>query len=580
MQVDIKLPLGMTDDMFPLMLNMETYDRTLSPDASKNTIPVTAGTTIIDTEDRKGQLSYYYTVTIPTLDAYKALPNDGNMKVYSTHWLTNKADNASTFYVENKYFNLAWDSWKNYKYTFENVSCSEAPVGVDKDVTLKFTMANGAINKEVTISLVGMKYTGTLGGVNYTDATVVKYTPTSSNVSLSGFKTTTATDDVSFTLDADEYNIEGPVVGKRQTYKFNGAFGAQSLAAEADIEVDFTFNISTDALEALNKLYPDAGDAGVPMYVTLDRLHPADDQLVYSQAKTGGDRYIYRIKQAGTQTIKLATTEDTGGPCTVTLKADYFETETVTIQQADVDAKFNRWEDTLNTSVTSDTREFVVIGEEVYYYVNVSAKATPTSVTINGQPATLTEVVDNTTTWRITWSKNDKNVYPMSATVNIANETYTINLGNMKVAGLTIGNNSTTSLDTTGDKLYVLKNRSYSSTYLTAANEDLAANTSQNYYNLFTVSDKKIVSVARNEQLKSSNSNDSIITFDTTGTDYTFTVQNNSYVRISYTYNSGWNTVTNYIRESSQGTVRSSTSTNNNRSDWQVYPVTYDVPQD
>ena len=228
------------------------------------------------------------------------------------------------------------------------------------------------------------------------------------------------------------------------------------------------------------------------MYVTLDRMHPADDQLVYSQAKAGGDRYIYRIKQAGQQTIKLATTEDTGGTCAVTLEADYFDTQTVTIQQSDVDAKFNRWEDTLNTSVTSATREFVVIGEEVYYYVNVSAKATPTSVTIDGKPATLTEVVDNTTTWRITWSKNDKNVYPMSATVNIANENYTIDLGNMKVAGLTIGNNSTTSLDKTGNTLYVLKNRSYASTYLTAANENnLAANTSQNYYNLFTVSNKR-----------------------------------------------------------------------------------------
>ena len=331
MQVDIKLPIGMTDDMFPLMLNMETYDRTLSPDASKNTIPVTAGTTIIDTEDRKGQLSYYYTVTIPTLDAYKALPNDGNMKVYSTHWLTNKADNASTFYVENKYCNLAKDSWQNYKYEFSNVSCSTSAVGVGSDVTIKFTMVNGAI-KPVTISLVGMTYTGTLGGVNYTDATVVKYTPTSSSVTLSGFKTTTATDDVSFTLDADEYNIAS-AEGKRQTYQFGGAFAATSLAAEADVEVDFTFNIDADALEALENLYPDAGDAGVPMYVTLDRLHPADDQLVYSQAKAGGDRYIYRIKQSGKQTISLATTEDAGGTCTVTLQADYFDDESKEINQ-------------------------------------------------------------------------------------------------------------------------------------------------------------------------------------------------------------------------------------------------------
>ena len=327
--VDIKLPTGMTDDMFPLILNMETYDRTLSPDAAKNTIPVTAGPSIID--GRRDELSYYYTVTIPTFDAYKELKNTGY--VYSTYWKTNKADNASTIYVDNKYFNQAHDSWHNYKYTFSNVSCTSSEVGVGKNVTISFTMADNAINKPVTISLVGMTFTGTLGGVNYTNATEVSYTPSSKNVSLSGFKTTTSTDPVAFTIDADEYNIYGPVEGARQTYQFNGEFVVGGLEAEADVEVDFTFNISADALNALKSLYPDAGDAGVPMLVTLDRLYPADDQLVHSQIRAEGDRYIYRIKQAGPQTIKLATIEDVGGPCRVTLEAEYFDTQTVAIYQ-------------------------------------------------------------------------------------------------------------------------------------------------------------------------------------------------------------------------------------------------------
>ena len=332
--VDIKLPTGMTDDMFPLMLNMETYNRTLSPDAVNNkpAIPVTAGPSIIDIDGRRGENSYYYTVTIPTFSAYQAMKNDGY--VLHTYWLTNKADNASTMYVDNKYFNQGSDSWQNYKYTFSNVSCTSSAVGVGKEVTISFTMANGAIGKPVTISLVGMNYTGTLGGVNYTDATVVTYTPSSSNVKISGFKTTTATDPVSFTLDADEYNIYGPVEGARQTYQFNGAFvDVTSLAAEEDIEVDFTFNVPADAFNALKALDPEATANGVPMYVTLDRLMPADDQLVYSQLRVDGDRYLYLIKQAGTQTIRLATTEDAGGACKVTLQAEYFDTETKEIQQ-------------------------------------------------------------------------------------------------------------------------------------------------------------------------------------------------------------------------------------------------------
>ena len=225
--------------------------------------------------------------------------------------------------MANKYFNQASDSWENYKYEFSNAACSSSAVGVGEAVTISFNMDSddNAYNRPVKISLKGMTYNG---------ATELLYTPTSRNVSIGGFKTTTAIDRVSFTLDAEEYNIEGPVVGERQTYKFGGAFvDVTSLETEADVEVDFTFNIPADALA----LYPDAGDAGVPMFVILDRLHPADDQLVYSQARAEGDRYIYRIKQAGKQTIKLATTFADVGDCTVTLQADYFDTQSVTIRQ-------------------------------------------------------------------------------------------------------------------------------------------------------------------------------------------------------------------------------------------------------
>ena len=326
MTVNIKLPLGMTDDMFPLELNMETEDRTLSPDASKNSIPVTAGPSII--EDRDDELSYYYTVIIPTFENYKALADDGNMKVYTTYWKTNKADNASTFYVANKYFNQASDSWENYQYVFSNASCTPSDLGVGKDVKISFTMANGAINTPVTISLERMTYNG---------ATEFTYTPTEQSVTLTGLKTTTATDNVSFTLNADDYNIYGPVEGTRLTYKFNGAFaGVTRLEEKENVEVDFTFDIPQDAFDALTSLSSGAKATEAPMFVILDRMHPADDQLVYSQAKAGGDRYIYRIKHAGTQTIKLATTEAVAGICSVTLQANYFDTQTVSVVQRNI----------------------------------------------------------------------------------------------------------------------------------------------------------------------------------------------------------------------------------------------------
>ena len=566
MQVDIKLPLGMTEDMFPLMLDMETLNRTLSPDAKKNTIPVNTGPSII--ESRNGELSYYYTWTIPTLDAYKALPNDGNMKVVTTHWRTNMAANASTFYVANKYFNLASDSWKNYKYVFSNATCSPSAVGVGEAVTISFNMdsEDNAYKRPVTISLKGMTYNG---------ATEVTYTPTSRDVSISGFQTTTATDRVSFTLDAEEYNILGPVEGSRLTYQFGGKFVdakslevVTSLAAEADVEVNFTFDIDDDAFDALEKLYPDAGANGVPMYVTLDRMHPADDKLVYSQARAEGDRYIYRIKQAGEQTIKLATTEDVGGTCAVTLQADYFDTETVEILQSNdfATADFREWSGT-NT-------DYVIVGQTIRYYVNVSSSSVPTSVTIDGKEATRATNIntpEGTTVWYIDWSGSTKENHAMNVEMVVEGITFTKKVGEIKVAGLTLGT-ATTSPSTNGT-MYVMRNTNYNTTYCTSEGNNLSASTSLNYYSLFTFvtsgNNRKIKSVAKGTYCIGTNG---WISFDANGTTYTF----NNNGQISYTTYNGRYPTTYYMCQTNQTNITMSTS--NNNSNWQFIPVTIDIP--
>ena len=546
-EVKIKLPEGMTEDMFPLALNMETFDRTLSPDATENTIPVTAGKSII--EGRRDQLSYYYTVTIPTFDAYKEM---GNNKVVTTYWLTNKAANASTFYVDNKYFNQASDSWENYIYTFSNVSCEDAPVGEGSEVKIKFSMANGAINKPVTISLVGMTYDG---------KTKVTYTPQQQNVTIT-CKTTTATDAVSFTIDAEEYNI-ATAEGQRDIYQFNGAFvGATSLEAEKNVEVDFTFNITDVAFSALKKLYPDAGDAGVPMYVTLDRLHPADDQLVYSQAKAGGDRYIYRIKQAGKQTIKLATTEDVGGTCTVTLQADYFDTQSVEILQSNIfaTAEFREW--------SGSNTDYVIVGQTIRYYVNVSSSSKPTSVTIDGKKATqytVNNAPEGTTVWYIDWSGTTKENHAMSVQMDVEGTTFTNTVGTIKVAGLSLGNATTT--PNTNGTMYVMQNNNYNKTYCTSENTNLSASTSLNYYSLFTFetsgNNRKIKSVAKGAYCTGTTNNGDI-SFNTNGTAYTF---NNGQIYSGSVY----------LRQSSNSKVTLGNNSSSNRS-WKFYPVTIELP--
>jgi hypothetical protein len=241
-------------------------------------------------------------------------------------------------------------------------------------------------------------------------------------------------------------------------------------------------------------------------------------------------------------------------------------------------ATFNRWEDTTNSSVTNNTRNFVVIGEEVRYYINISSNSNPTSVTIDGKSATASGTFEGNaafkTTWEITWSKNSKGVYPMTATIVVGGETFTVDLGNMTVYGLTISNNSTTTIDISGNTLYIWENSDYAKTYLTSVNTNLAANTSMNYYNLFTVEGQNIVSVARDQAL---NNYSGTISFAPTGTNYNIAKSGNS-INVTYVHSYWWGgTATYYLRQSNTTTVQGST-TNSSR-DWNVYTVTYDIPQ-
>ncbi len=253
-------------------------------------------------------------------------------------------------------------------------------------------------------------------------------------------------------------------------------------------------------------------------------------------------------------------------------------TEELSLVETSVSAEFNRWVDTVNDSVTNETRDFVVIGEEVRYYINISSNSNPTSVTIDGKSATASGTFTGNaafnTTYYITWSKDTKGVYPMKATIVAGGETYAdIDLGEMTVYGLTRSNNSTTTIDTSGGTLYVWRNNNYTSTYLTSVNTNLAANTSMNYYNLFTIEGQNIVSVARDQELNGYNGN---ISYADNGTNYSISTSGNN-VTVSYA-TSNWygGTTTYYLRQSNNTTVQG--ATNNNRNTWQVYSVTYDRP--
>ena len=247
-------------------------------------------------------------------------------------------------------------------------------------------------------------------------------------------------------------------------------------------------------------------------------------------------------------------------------------TEEVTLVSDNLSIAFNRWEDTLQSGVNNTTREFVVVGEEIRYYVNVSASSEPSLVTIGGAVATKSgtfagQDVSNTT-WYVTWSKDIKGIYDMEVAATLNGRTVRVQTPSVTVYGLVVGSRTNT-IDTSGDKLYLLVNTSYSNTSMTSVGTSLAANANRDYYNLFSVESNKIKSLARGQYL---NGTTGTINFSSSGTNYTITTSGNSQ---QIYYRSGVRSY--YICQTNSTSISLSTSSSSNRK-WEFYPVSYDKP--
>ena len=206
-QMDIKLPGGLTANMFPLALRIEVADMTLSPNADKSTIPVEVGTSSVP--GKEGEPAFFYVWTIETKEDYDKLPSEGTNKVIKTYWYTNIAKSASTIYVTNSYFNPADDSFLNgviftnvyVKSNSANTELESLFYGEDEKVGITFTMSGDDANyqnKEVTVKLNGL--TDTAGNTEFKQTVGNNRT-----VTINNLVTTSLDGNVSFTVSHPEY---------------------------------------------------------------------------------------------------------------------------------------------------------------------------------------------------------------------------------------------------------------------------------------------------------------------------------------------------------------------------------------
>ena len=326
--VQIKIQPGLTSDMFPLQLAIETEDLSLSPDASKNSIPVQPGKSTIPSKN--GKNTFYYVYTIDSYDDYNnpaIFPLDeNNYRIINTSWRTSCIDNASTVYVTNKYFDTenASDSWTNVNYAWSNVAVStqNIPKGLDREVSITFTKDASDNNQQpqVTIVLDGLKDANGNTTITRTLAANEK------NITISGLTTTTEEGKVGFTLDNAQYMLASATSGERVGNLFENAdFVQGSVGLGIGNEVQYSFTLPT--------YY-----SGMEVNVTLDGLAPADDETRLESPADGRSAiksYVFRPTGTGTYTLKLQTTNKDESTCSLMLESEkyYYETVTSTIEQ-------------------------------------------------------------------------------------------------------------------------------------------------------------------------------------------------------------------------------------------------------
>lgn len=316
-KVDIKLPGGLTENMFPLHLAIEVYDMSLSPDASENTLPVETGPSTIPVAQKQGKPSFYYVKTIQTKDEYDKLPTEGTQKVVKTHWLTNMADNASTVYVTNQYFVPGSKSFGN-GIPFNDVKITPETLiyGVGESVNLSFTMNESDTDygsREVTVKLNGLK--------DASGRTTFTVTPGSRTVTINDIVndivTTSLDGNVSFTVAAEGYiTATSPMPRRRQ-----GAF--DDLVVGDGSGVVRGANVKTSVSFTMDDI--DNNLAGRSLLVTFDGLVNAQGQNsmtivpvtrgdVTVNGKTVTINNLYTTTNQGTISFTVLETNGVYGP--------------------------------------------------------------------------------------------------------------------------------------------------------------------------------------------------------------------------------------------------------------------------
>ena len=207
--LDISIPDGLPQSMFPLDFIVEPENKTLSQDSTMpdSNLPVIVGKSISDSTAFSGKTTFQFVRSV-SWSEYNKLPvhtdvNWTQLRTLSCYFKTNCPESGTTIWVDNEYFDKASVSFQNpksvYNLRFTTAIQQEkgTPVGVHFDFPSHVTEY-----PELMFGLTGLVPADTSGWTQVEEG-LYKYTASNLSVNLT-FLTTTNTGEVGVVVYSED----------------------------------------------------------------------------------------------------------------------------------------------------------------------------------------------------------------------------------------------------------------------------------------------------------------------------------------------------------------------------------------
>lgn len=336
--VDISIPDGLVESMFPLVFTIEPEEMTLSPVNDEVHLPVVYGKSInpnVPEGDTKPRFQFERTLT---WEDYKQIhttvnfADESRWKTFSCHFQTNCENSATEIWVANRFFysaSAAFTDFRSFRTPSFTTSIPRTPGGT---VSVNFGVQKENNGQYLPVYLQ-------LNNLNWAEGTydaarqAYKLTPTQDDITLS-FTTVNESGDVSVKLFSEDESYE-PVILVPWHFSNVGFISSHTTAPVSD-QVwgsNVTFGM-VNSIGGKNVLFGFSTDAGNPTPVVdfankAGLTYNGDKTVDYSKSKlhdspyAGRDDYYWAI-----MTSVAGTT-----PASVTLKSNGYVEETVTAER-------------------------------------------------------------------------------------------------------------------------------------------------------------------------------------------------------------------------------------------------------